>query len=61
LLAQLISVVVVFAWAFGIGYLMFKLMDKAFGIRVPPQEELQGLDIPEHGLPAYPDFITRQT
>jgi len=33
-------------------------MDKAFGIRVPPEVELQGLDIPEHGTPAYPDFIT---
>ena len=58
LLAQFISVVVVFAWAFGIGYLMFKLMDKAFGIRVPPEVELQGLDIPEHGTPAHPDFVT---
>ncbi len=61
LLAQFISMVVVFVWAFGIGYLVFKLMDKAFGIRVPPQEELQGLDIPEHGMSAYPDFITKQT
>ncbi len=58
LLAQFISIVVVFAWAFGIGYLMFKLMDKAFGIRVSPEVELQGLDIPEHGTPAYPDFVT---
>ncbi len=57
LLAQLISVAVVVAWAFGTGYLTFKLMDKAFGIRVSPQEELQGLDIPEHGTPAYPDFL----
>jgi Amt family ammonium transporter len=57
-LAQLISMVVVFAWAFGIGYLMFKLMDKAFGIRVSPEEELEGLDIPEHGTAAYPDFVT---
>ncbi len=60
LLAQVISIVVVAAWAFGMGYLMFKLMDKAFGIRVPPEEELQGLDISEHGTPAYPDFITKQ-
>ena len=57
LLAQLISIVVVAAWAFGMGYLMFKLMDKWFGIRVSPEEELQGLDIPEHGTPAYPDFL----
>ncbi len=57
LLAQFISVAVVVAWAFGTGYLTFKLMDKAFGIRVSPEEELQGLDIPEHGTPAYPDFL----
>jgi Amt family ammonium transporter len=57
LLAQLISMVVVVIWAFGMGYLTFKLMDKAFGIRVSPEEELQGLDIPEHGAPAYPDFV----
>ena len=61
LLAQLISVAVVSIWAFGMGYLTFKLMDRAFGIRVPPEEELQGLDIPEHGAPAYPDFITTRT
>lgn len=61
LLAQFISVVVVAAWAFGMGYLTFKLMDKSFGIRVSPEEELRGLDIPEHGTPAYPDFITRRS
>ena len=61
LFAQFISCVVVFAWAFGLGYLMFKLMDKAFGIRVSPEEELQGLDVPEHGTPAYPDFVTKRS
>ena len=58
LLVQFISVVVVAAWAFGMGYLVFKLMDKAFGVRVSPEEELQGLDVPEHGTPAYPGFVT---
>jgi Amt family ammonium transporter len=61
LLAQFISMLVVAAWAFIMGYLMFKLMDKIFGIRVSPEEELQGLDIPEHGTPAYPDFVTTRT
>ena len=56
-IAQAISCIVVFVWAFGIGYIVFKLMDKAFGIRVSPAEGLQGLDIPEHGTPAYPDFL----
>lgn len=57
LLAQFINIVVVAAWAFGMGYLTFKLIDKAFGVRVAPEEELQGLDITEHGTPAYPDFL----
>jgi len=61
LIAQLISIAIVFVWAFGIGYIMFKLMDKSFGIRVSPEEELQGLDVPEHGSSAYPDFITRKS
>jgi ammonium transporter, Amt family len=59
LLAQLISMVVVATWAFGVGYLTFWLMSKSIGIRVSPEEELQGLDIPEHGTPAYPDFLTK--
>jgi Amt family ammonium transporter len=33
-------------------------MDKWFGIRVSPAEELKGLDIPEHGTPAYPNFYS---
>ncbi len=57
LAAQLISALVVVLWAFGTGYALFKLMDRAFGIRVPPEEELTGLDIPEHGGSAYPEFL----
>ena len=45
-------------WAFGLGLILFKAMDILFGIRVSPEEELKGLDIPEHGTPAYPNFYT---
>jgi len=58
LLAQLIGAGVAVAWAFILGYIMFKVMDKTFGIRVKPYEELKGLDIYEHGTPAYPNFYT---
>jgi Amt family ammonium transporter len=61
LLAQVVSMAVVATWAFVIGYIIFKVMDKMFGIRVSPEEELTGLDIPEHGTPDYPDFITRKS
>ena len=58
LIAQLIGAIVCVSWAFGLGLILFKLMDKCFGIRVSPEEELKGLDIPEHGTPAYPNFYT---
>jgi len=56
LIAQVIGIVVVFVWAFGLGYIVFKVLDKMVGIRVSRKEELQGLDIPEHGMEAYGGF-----
>ncbi|MDD5423776.1 MAG: ammonium transporter [Candidatus Omnitrophica bacterium] len=58
LIAQLIGAAVCVSWAFVLGFAGFKLMDKFFGIRVSPQEELKGLDVQEHGTPAYPNFYT---
>jgi Amt family ammonium transporter len=59
LVAQLIGSLVVFAWAFGTGFLLFKAMDRWFGIRVPPEIEMQGLDVAEHGGEAYPEFVQK--
>ncbi len=58
LTAQVIGALVCVAWAFGLGFIMFKFMDICFGIRVSPEEELKGLDVQEHGTPAYPNFYT---
>jgi Amt family ammonium transporter len=58
LVNQLIGAGTVMAWAFGLGFVTFKVMDLAFGIRISPQEELEGLDIQEHGGPAYGNFLT---
>jgi len=56
-IVQLINAAVVFIWAFGLGYIMFRILDSAVGIRVAPQEEVDGLDIGEHGVAAYPNFV----
>ncbi len=57
LIAQLISAVVCFVWAFVCGWITFSIAKGLFnGIRVSPEEELEGVDIIEHGTPAYPDF-----
>ncbi len=53
---QLIGVIAVGLWAFVGGYLVFKISDMVFGIRITPKEELEGLDISEHGTTSYPEF-----
>jgi Amt family ammonium transporter len=55
-LAQLIDVVVVVVWAFGLMYAFFKIQDRIMGIRVSREFELEGLDTTEMGISAYPDF-----
>ena len=55
---QLIGAGTVIVWAFTLGFITFKAMDLVFGIRVTPAEELAGLDVQEHGGPAYANFLT---
>lgn len=54
--AQLICVGVLIVWGFGSSFVFWKVLDKIMGIRVPAEAEEQGLDIPEMGVLAYPDF-----
>jgi hypothetical protein len=53
---QLLGIGACFLWVFPVAFLMFKLIDKTVGLRVSPEEELEGLDFAEHGGNAYPDF-----
>ncbi|MCR4436567.1 MAG: ammonium transporter [Clostridiales bacterium] len=56
LVAQLINIGVLIVWGFGISYVFYKIVDKVWGLRVKPEDEEAGLDIPEMGCHAYPDF-----
>lgn len=51
--AQLFGALTVGAWAAGMGFVIFKLLDKVHGLRVPGRVEEEGLDIYEHGESAY--------
>ncbi len=55
---QLLGIGAAFAWAFGTGMILFKVIDLIIGMRVTPEEEMVGLDLSEHGANAYPDFQT---
>jgi len=53
---QVLGICAGFVWAFGASFVMFKLIDKTIGLRVSPEEEMEGLDFGEHRASAYPDF-----
>ncbi len=53
---QVLGVAAVFAWAFGLGLVLFTLISKTVGLRASETEELRGLDISEHGNEAYSGF-----
>ncbi|HTX90054.1 MAG TPA: ammonium transporter [Anaerolineales bacterium] len=52
-LVQLLTVVVTIAFAFGMTFLITKLLSRWMGLRVSENEEEVGLDISEHGEQAY--------
>ena len=51
--AQVFGALVVGAWAAGMGFIIFKGLDKIHGLRVSKRVEEEGLDIYEHGESAY--------
>jgi len=53
---QLVGTLVISAWAFTTMAILFYLMKVTIGIRVSTQEELEGLDLSEHGTVSYPEF-----
>lgn len=54
LTTQIIGTLTIAGWALGSSLIMFYAL-KAFGLlRVPAEEEIEGLDITEHGMYAYP-------
>ena len=58
LIAQLVECGVGAAWNVVMGGVIFWAIGKVLGSnRVPAEVELAGLDVPEMGLPGYPDFI----
>ncbi len=56
--AQFIGVIATAVWTAVAITITFTIIKKTVGLRVTPEEEIQGLDLPEHGLvSAYADFM----
>jgi Amt family ammonium transporter len=62
IVAQLIEVVVGLGWNVVIGGIAFVLVGKLVGgNRVAPAVEIAGLDVPEMGVPGYPEFVAQSS
>jgi len=56
---QALGIVCIAAYTVVVMFLVFKLIDKTIGLRVKAEEEIEGLDITEHGMAsAYADFVS---
>ena len=55
LMPQIVSIVAVVIWSLVTGFALFFLLKFSMGVRVSEEEEMQGLDISEHGIQTYPE------
>jgi ammonium transporter, Amt family len=58
-ISQLIGIGATAVFCFGTAWLIFFTLKRTIGIRVDEKEEVEGLDINEHSMRAYPDFMTK--
>lgn len=54
--AQLVGVLTAGGYVFGVAIVAWAVLKVTMGIRVSAEEEIEGLDVGEHGNSAYPDF-----
>ncbi|MEW6108998.1 MAG: ammonium transporter [Nitrospirota bacterium] len=53
---QALGIAAAFIWSFLTCFILFKVIKATVGLRVSAEEEMEGLDLEEHGNVAYPDF-----
>jgi Amt family ammonium transporter len=58
LITQLIGVASAFLWTFPLAFVLFKVIKATVGLRVTAEEEMEGLDLTEHGSECYPTDST---
>ena len=54
-LAQIGGATLCAVYAFGVTYVVFTLVDRLRPMRVEPEVEMEGLDLHEFGMLAYPE------
>lgn len=56
---QLIGAATIFIWVFVTSLIVWGILKMVMGIRMSEEEEMEGADISECGMEAYPEFVTK--
>ncbi len=56
LLGQVLSILIVGGFVFGVSLVVWAVLKAVMGIRVDQEAEITGLDIAELGMESYPEF-----
>jgi Amt family ammonium transporter len=54
---QIVGIAATGAMTFGLSLIVWLVLKMAMGVRVSAEEELEGLDVGEHGMEAYNEFV----
>lgn len=57
-MGQLTGTVVTFAWMFIASFIVLLIIKKTIGLRASEEEEMEGMDVYECGMEAYPEFTS---
>ncbi len=57
---QLGGATLMVVYAFGVTYVVFKIINAIYPLRVTAEVEKVGLDVPEFGMPCYPESVSAE-
>ncbi|MCS7032091.1 MAG: ammonium transporter, partial [Gloeomargarita sp. SKYG116] len=57
---QFLGVIIVGGWVVVTATIAWLVLKAIFGLRVPPEEEIKGLDVGEHAMEAYAGFVKEE-
>ena len=57
--SQLYGAFAIFAWTFIVSMIFWFIIKMIIGIRVSEEDEMEGVDISECGMEAYPEFVNK--
>ena len=58
-MGQLVGMLVIFVWVFSASLVTWLAIKAIMGLRVTPEEEVEGVDMSECGMEAYPEFVNQ--